>query len=338
MTLLALVHHANSLSNNQQNACLTAPSASNGYLLLSSSSATDAADGEVKEPSGEVIGMIPPQVVPELCKQAVDSTSPNSSTTAPSIFVVDHNRGSIWFHPALTTSEARSKALADMLAAWRANAVFPSLKGWRNELYVVPTSGGSIHFEIERAAAGLFGVRHYGCHLNGFCTKDGVLKMWIARRSAAKQTYPLMLDNLVGGGLGSGMTPFTTLVKECGEEAGIPESMARTAKAAGAVSFFGDILGRGWIPDTEFVYDLELPPDFLPTPTDGEVEQFYLWDLEEVRKHLLAREFMPEAALVIIDFLVRHGFITAENGPDYLEIVSGLRRPLPMPARHFSQN
>ena len=34
--------------------------------------------------------------------------------------------------------------------------------------------------------------------------------------------------------------------------------------------------------ETEFVYELELPMDFVPIPRDGEVSKFYLWDIEQV--------------------------------------------------------
>lgn len=33
---------------------------------------------------------------------------------------------------------------------------------------------------------------------------------------------------------------------------------------------------RGLSPNTEFVYDLEIPPDFIPENQDGEVESFHL--------------------------------------------------------------
>lgn len=38
----------------------------------------------------------------------------------------------------------------------------------------------------------------------------------------------------------------------------------------------------GLEPETEFLYELELPADFVPTPQDGEVSEFYLWDVEQV--------------------------------------------------------
>ena len=54
-------------------------------------------------------------------------------------------------------------------------------------------------FSIERAAACLFSIKSYGCHINGYVKDDeaGVYKMWIARRSKTKPTYPGKLDNFV---------------------------------------------------------------------------------------------------------------------------------------------
>lgn len=45
---------------------------------------------------------------------------------------------------------------------------------------------------------GLFGVKRYGVHLNGYSwDESGRLCMWLGRRSPTKQTYPGRLDNLV---------------------------------------------------------------------------------------------------------------------------------------------
>ena len=35
-------------------------------------------------------------------------------------------------------------------------------------------------------------------------------------------------------------------------------------------------------PETEFVYDLQVPVDFIPVPLDKEVSEYYLWDMEKV--------------------------------------------------------
>lgn len=46
--------------------------------------------------------------------------------------------------------------------------------------------------------AGLFGVKRYGVHINGYTvSSSGEVSMWLARRSHTKQTYPGLLDNMV---------------------------------------------------------------------------------------------------------------------------------------------
>ena len=42
---------------------------------------------------------------------------------------------------------------------------------------------------------------------------------------------------------------------------------------------------RGVFPECEFVYDLELPSDYIPVNSDGEVGTFELMNMEQVRSH-----------------------------------------------------
>ena len=46
-----------------------------------------------------------------------------------------------------------------------------------------------------------------------------------------------MLDNMVAGGISSGYKIIDTMVKECSEEAGIPEDLARKAVPVGTIKF-----------------------------------------------------------------------------------------------------
>jgi hypothetical protein len=46
---------------------------------------------------------------------------------------------------------------------------------------------------------------------------------------------------------------------------------------------------------------------------------------------MVAGKFKPNCAIVLLDFFVRHGILTAENEKDYLQIVGRLRTPLPFP-------
>ena len=66
-------------------------------------------------------------------------------------------------------------------------------------------------------------------------------------------------------------------------------------------------------------FDLELPADFVPVNADGEVEEFYLWPVEQVMDMVRdGDEFKFNCSLVVIDFLIRHGFIPPEHALDPL--------------------
>ena len=76
-----------------------------------------------------------------------------------------------------------------------------------------------------------------------------------------------------------------------------------------------------------FCYDLELPADFTPVNTDGEIDRFELWPIGKVAARVRdSFDFKFNCNLAIIDFLVRTGYLTPENEPDYIDIVLGLRR------------
>ncbi len=176
---------------------------------------------------------------------------------------------------------------------------------------------------IDRAAAPYFGIRTFGQHLNGFVRDTEGLRMWIGRRSAHRRVFPGRLDHLVAGGLPRGISLQANLVKECWEEAALPQDLAMQARPVGTVTYIKET-EKGLKPDTLYCYDLELPESFRPRCTDGEVEDFYLLPLEEVVSLVRdTTEFKPNCNLVIIDFLVRHGFLDPEQD-DYSAIVEGL--------------
>lgn len=242
----------------------------------------------------------------------------------PQIFGVTRSEVS-WVFP-LPGFEDRNRALQDVTGELVRIGVVSHLHG---EKYAV--TGGDrnqAHMLIDRACVPHFGVRAFGQHMNGFVRGAEQLMMWIGRRSADRRVYPLHLDNLVAGGLPWGVSLAENLRKECREEADIPPELADRARPVGAVTYCRDST-RGLKPDVMYCYDLELPPDFEPRCTDGEVESFYLWPVEQVMETVRETgEFKLNCNLVIIDFLVRHGYIS-QDSPDYLQIVQGLRSPLP---------
>ena len=215
----------------------------------------------------------------------------------------------------------RTQALSEVMQRLRDEG---HIDGWRDELYPVNRTWSEPAFLlIERAAVPWFGVRAYGVHMNGFVRGADGLKMWVARRSMSKPTGPGKLDQMVAGGQPADIGLYDNMLKECAEEAGIPLEIARHVRAVGAITHALET-NTGFRPDIIFNFDLELPDDFTPVNTDGEVDAFYLWPIEEVMERVRDSDaFKFNCALVIIDFLVRHGYLAADD-PDYADIVEGL--------------
>ena len=237
----------------------------------------------------------------------------------PDVFQV--SKWSVDLAPGLAGPETRTEAVGTVLGILAGRGIIP---GWRGEPYPVSTSfGAHAYFTMERAAVPLFGVRAYGVHLNGYVMSGGGIEMWIGRRALDKSTAPGKLDQLVAGGQPAGKTLRDNLIKECAEEASMPQTLVAQAVPVGAVTYCSE-RSEGLRRDVLFNYDLELPPDFRPVNADGEISEFYLWPIERVIETVRnSGEFKFNCALVVIDFLVRHGLISPDH-PDYEEILRGL--------------
>lgn len=178
------------------------------------------------------------------------------------------------------------------------------------------------------------------------------MSLWVGKRSASKSTWPGKLDHLVAGGQVRcphmhivcsmlythpsthtrtristqpvGISCADNLVKECHEEAGVPSALAQRACP---VSIVGceQMQSLGLKRDVLFVYDLELPSTFQPVPQDGEVSEFKLLPVHEVMERIAnTDDFKPNVELVVLDFCVRHGYLTPDQ-PGYARLLAGLR-------------
>ncbi|MEO8738731.1 MAG: DUF4743 domain-containing protein [Casimicrobiaceae bacterium] len=233
---------------------------------------------------------------------------------------------------ALQGAHARTLAM-DRVA--RALAAHGCLTPWRDERYAVaPAFGAQPCFDIERAAARFFGIHTFAAHINGVVRAPGEVRMWLARRSVHKAIDPGLLDNFVGGGIGTGASVESTVIKEAAEEAGVPPELASAAQPAGTVHICrarADGLQR----ETIFVHDLDVPASFVPTATDGEVSAFRLDTLAHAAQLAAASEgpdvVTTDASLVIVDFLLRHGAFPAQ-APDVAGL-GALRYPAMTPSR-----
>jgi Domain of unknown function (DUF4743) len=199
---------------------------------------------------------------------------------------------------------------------------------WRNETFDVASRWGTPPvFRLDRGAVPFFGTRAYGVHLNAYLRRDGQLWLWVGRRSPDKQVAPNKLDNLVAGGIGNEHGVRETLLKEGEEEASIPTNLMSGAISAGAVSYRMETR-LGIRDDVLFVYDLEMPHDFVPKNRDGELVDFQLISASAVLECIrMTSDFKFNVNLVILDFAVRHGLLGPDD-PEYLDVATGLHRPL----------
>ena len=225
--------------------------------------------------------------------------------------------------PGLGGFSERTAAMSEAVSRLASSGHIPA---WRGEDYAVKTAWSEpALLVLDRCAATSFGILAFGVHVNGYVDRPDGLHMWIARRAADRPIAPGKLDNIAAGGHPHGLTLQENLVKECAEEAGIGRDLALTARSVGALSYTLEV-DRGLRRDTHFIYDLPLPPGFTPRNTDGEVESFHLWPIEEVAARVRDTEdFKFNVGPVIIDFMIRHGLLTPEE-PDYLALVRGLRQ------------
>ncbi|KAG8701040.1 hypothetical protein FRC11_012482 [Ceratobasidium sp. 423] len=242
----------------------------------------------------DTIGQIAPEVVEKIISYPAGTFAIQLVDNAASPSVT--NVKGIAFDDRLRTIDERSEAIERASLEWRNQGHFAGAIGggkWRNErysVYVHPFKniglGGEVAFRLERGAY-----------------------------------------NSVAGGIPVGMTPFESMVKECEEEASLAEDVARKhIKAVGVVSYFFQNARGNLQPEVEYTYDMLCPSAddlaFVPKPLDGEVESFELMNWEAVIEKMKAGEFKRNSALVLLDFFVRHGIVTPENEPNYLEIVT----------------
>ena len=202
----------------------------------------------------------------------------------------------------------RDSALAAVNATLRARGL---VHAWRDETYAVVTQAGAPAMAlIERASARFWGTLTFGAHANGYVADAQArpTHLWVARRAQTKATDPGKLDNLVGGGVPYGQTPFETLVREGFEEAGLPAGLMRLAVPGGVIELACDI-AEGFMHEQLHAYDLCLPAGVTPVNQDGEVAELRCLPVREAIELAAGDTMTVDAALVTLDFALRHGLL-----------------------------
>jgi len=121
------------------------------------------------------------------------------------------------------------------------------------------------------------------------------------------------------GGVTAGLTLSEVLVKEANEEASIPSSISTNGSLTTFVQYcyhMDHFIKR----ELNFVFDLELPPDFTPSTNDGETVDFKCVKLDENCDIFdQPAEWKPNCFAITFDFAVRNGIYQPDAISDLLD-------------------
>jgi 8-oxo-dGTP pyrophosphatase MutT (NUDIX family) len=205
--------------------------------------------------------------------------------------------------------DARSAALADWALRMRAQR---GVTGWRDEPVVVRESArpdARPLFAIERALLRPLGLLLRSVQACAWTRTAAGPLLWVARRSAAKPVDPGRLDTLVGGGIAGFDEPWPTLLRECAEEAGIPEPLARKATPAGTLQTDYEAIDAGLAVrhrEHLILFELQLPADFVPVAADGEHAAILAITPAEALVSIGAGDWTREGGQATVDLIRRH--------------------------------
>jgi 8-oxo-dGTP pyrophosphatase MutT (NUDIX family) len=215
-----------------------------------------------------------------------------------------------WLAPAAT----RDDTLAHINVALRDQGL---LRGWRNECFaIVNPHTGTPLMRTERAAARFWGTLTQGAHATGYVrdAQSHVQWLWIAQRAFNKSTDPGLFDNLIGGGVPLGQSPLQTLVREGWEEAGLTATQMHGVQRGRVLRTCRDVPeGLQW--EDLHSFDVELPHGLHPHNQDGEVQSFQCLNVASALALAAGPSMTVDAALVTLDFALRHNLIDATSAP-----------------------
>ena len=227
---------------------------------------------------------------------------------------------------------ARTRLMCETLQENYMLLKLPTSFAWADELFPLHTASGEHVLDMYGCGVDVFGIINYSVHMIGWLPMDGGIKIWVPQRSLTKWSFPGMLDTTVGGSLATGEKPIDGIIRECQEEISLnPDYTRANIRPCGTNSFqltVNDLLQPACQLQVQYLYELEMSPDVAPTIGDGEVAELHLMTVAEVEARLKNREFKPTCLMAYLAFFIRHGYLSAENEPDLVEINSRLNRKL----------
>lgn len=196
-----------------------------------------------------------------------------------------------WLLSGEPTSSLRTLALALRDAG--------QVRAWRDELLAVRDAAGRVVGEVERGVTRLLGIATEAVHLLGL-SPDG--RHWVQQRALTKPDDPGLWDTLVGGMVPAGESLDAALARECVEEAGLALGQLSGLRQGGWVATQRPTPGTpaGYTVERIAWYIAQVPSGVEPSNQDGEVAQFKLMPVGEVRAQLAVQGFTLDAALMLV--------------------------------------
>lgn len=193
------------------------------------------------------------------------------------------------------TGEASSSLRAVALALREAGHV----RAWRDESLAVRDASGRVVGEVERGVTRLLGIATEAVHLLGL-SPDG--RHWVQQRALTKPDDPGLWDTLVGGMVPAGESLDTALARECDQEAALALTQLCGLRQGGWVATRRPTPGTpgGYTVERIAWYIAQVPSGVEPSNQDGEVAQFRLMPVDEVRAQLAMEGFTLDATLMLV--------------------------------------
>lgn len=205
--------------------------------------------------------------------------------------------------PPEAASDTDINATTDALNTLAAALRDASLCGpWRNEQLAVTNPNGDVVGTVERGAVRVLGITTCAVHLVGLAP-DG--RMWVQKRSLNKPNDPGLWDTLMGGMLSAADSLPQALARETWEEAGLHVHALADVVHGGHVLFSrpsSEGRGAGFMVERIDWFRAVVPEGMAPDNQDGEVDEFALLPLDEVRAQVAQGLFTLEAGLVIAGY------------------------------------
>ncbi|TDZ62018.1 Thiamine pyrophosphokinase [Colletotrichum trifolii] len=180
--------------------------------------------------------------------------------------------------------------------------------------------------------APLFGIITSGVHLNIYMGEGPTMQIGVATRSMTKTSFPGLLDQCVAGGYQAGVDrcALDCLQREASEELrrGLPRGYESKVERKPTIQYMTTRDER-W--DSSSRIEDGVPECGIRVPFDLRVDDlFFLGNEAEVatieflparvvKERLLQGLFKPNSALIMVDFLIRHGLLEDDPGTEKIK-------------------